>query len=363
MVGASMVSRRGVLLLAVVVCSAVTFAAPQEGTREGASSYPTVSGKAYRFAKIAEGVYYATSTGTMATGSNDPIIVGDREVMVVDTGTSPAAARALVEDLKVITDKPVRYVVNTHFHYDHVNGNQVFAGTATIIGHEYVKNAIEHLDVLHREPYKTSQLTNVPNRIESLQKQLAAEPDEARKVTLQRQLAVAQQGWDALKEVTPTPPSRTYTKRLDLKVGQHEVQLRFLGRGHTNGDTVVYLPKERIVCTGDLMESALAYMGDAQFDEWVATLGALKNLNWDVDLPGHGVPFREKSLVTAFQSYLTDLTTKITDLKRMGMSPEDAAQRVDMTSHQASFPSIVRPGADVRGVRRLYEWLDERAKR
>src|SRR5258705_12499385 len=126
-------------------------------------------GKGYRFEKIADGVYYATATGSMVTGSNNVVIIGDRDVLVVDTGTTPAAARAFIQDLKLVTPKAVRYVVNTHFHYDHTDGNQVYVGKAEIIGHEYVKYAIEKLDVLHREPYQTSQLTNVPNRIEALQ--------------------------------------------------------------------------------------------------------------------------------------------------------------------------------------------------
>src|SRR5262249_36192619 len=138
-----------------------------------------VTGKAYKFEKIAEGVYYATATGSMVTGSNNAVIVGQRETLVVDTGTSPAAARAFLADLKTITDKPVRYVVNTHFHYDHTDGNQVYAGSAQIIAHEYVKTAIQTLDVLQREPFKTSQLTNVPNRIEALKKQVASERDAA----------------------------------------------------------------------------------------------------------------------------------------------------------------------------------------
>jgi len=351
-------------VLAVTVFSTMAPARAQEGGRgQAASPYQTVSGKAYAFARIAEGVYYATSAGTMATGSNDVVVIGDREVLVVDTGTSPAAARALVEDLKLITALPVRYVVNTHFHYDHVNGNQVFAGRATIIGHEYVKYAIENLDVLHREPYQTSQLSNVPLRIESLKKQLASETDAARRTTLQSQLAISEQGFEALKEIRPTPPDKTYSKRLDLKIGHHDVQLLFLGRGHTNGDTVVYLPRERIVCTGDLMEPALAYMGDAQFDEWVTTLDALKKLDWDTLLPGHGAPFQGKTLVTGFQSYLTDLVRTVSELKRQGVSPENAAIRVDMTAHQKDFPQITRPGAELRGVRRLYVWLDERGTR
>src|SRR5258706_2158251 len=136
------------------------------------SPYPVVTGKAYRFEKITDGVFYATATGSIVTGSNNVVIVGQRDVLVVDTGTSPAAARAFQEDLRAITTKPVRYVVNTHFHYDHTDGNQVYAGKADIIAHEYVKTAIQTMDVLHSEPFQTSQLVNVPKRIQDLQKQI-----------------------------------------------------------------------------------------------------------------------------------------------------------------------------------------------
>src|SRR3954470_24508964 len=161
---------------------AIVIGATLNGGAQGPAA--AVSGKAYKFEPVADGVYYATSTGSMATGSNNVAIVGDREVLVVDTGTSPAAARAFIEELKLVTKKPIRYVVNTHFHYDHTDGNQVYAGKADIIAHDYVKLAIQNLDVLHREPFKTSQLTNVPNRIDALRKQIATEPDATRKATL-----------------------------------------------------------------------------------------------------------------------------------------------------------------------------------
>jgi glyoxylase-like metal-dependent hydrolase (beta-lactamase superfamily II) len=148
-----------------------------------------------------------------------------------------------------------------------------------------------------------------------------------------------------------------------LHKGSREIQLLFLGRGHTGGDTVVFLPRERIVCTGDLMESRLAYMGDAFFDEWVTTLGALKNLDFALVLPGHGVPFSDKGLITAFQSYLSDITTKVASLRAQGLNPDQAASRVDLTSHSKDFPQITGPGADVRGVRRIYAWMDERARK
>ena len=324
---------------------------------------PALIGKAYKFEKIAEGVYYATATGSMVTGSNNVAIVGSRDVLVVDTGTTPAAARAFIEDLKLVTTKPVRYVVNTHFHYDHTDGNQAYAGKADIIAHEYVRQAIQTLDVLHREPYQTSQLVNVPRRIDDLKRQITAAKDTATRQTLQQQLKVTEEGFEQLKELKPTPPNVTYATKKVLDLGGREVQLLFLGRGHTNGDTVVFLPKEKIVATGDLMESQIAYMGDAQFAEWLTTLDGLKRLDFDTDLPGHGMPFRGKELITAFQGYLRDLMKQGADLRKQGVTAEAAAQRVDLTAYRSSFPQIQGPGAELRGVRRLYVWMDEQSKK
>src|SRR5258708_7765887 len=130
-----------------------------------------VQGKAYKFEKVAEGIYYATG----GVGSNNVVIVNDQDVVLVDDGTTPATARSLLADIKSITNKPVRTVINTHFHYDHTDGNSVFSPDVEIVGHEYVRTAILTFDVLHREPYKTSQGVRLPDQIPSLQKQVAAE--------------------------------------------------------------------------------------------------------------------------------------------------------------------------------------------
>jgi glyoxylase-like metal-dependent hydrolase (beta-lactamase superfamily II) len=90
--------------------------------------FPIVQGKSYKFEKVAEGVYYATALPrTDGSGSNNVVIVNDRDLVLVDDGTTPAAARAFLEDIKLISNKPVTAVVNTHFHYDHTDGNSVFA--------------------------------------------------------------------------------------------------------------------------------------------------------------------------------------------------------------------------------------------
>ena len=325
------------------------------------TSGPVTKGKAFHFEKITDGVYYATAAGPMITGSNDVVIVNDSDVLLVDAGVTPAVARALVQDVKLLTDKPIRWVVNTHFHYDHTDGNSVFGPEVQIIGHQYVREAILNLDVLHREPFKTAQ-ANLPGQIEALKKQVSAEKDAQKRATLQEQLAATEAEQKQFAEIKPMPPTMTYTSSLTLQRGQREIRLLFLGRGHTPGDTVVFLPKERIVCTGDLMESRLAYMGDGIFDEWITTLDAVKKLDFDTVLPGHGVPFHEKALITAFQSYLKDLTVQVATLRAQGVTADEAAQKVDLTAHKADFPQITGPGADIRGVRRMYQWMDERSK-
>lgn len=341
-----------------------------------AAPYPVVQGKYYKFQKIADGVYYATAeyNGTEFPfgsnpffGANLVVIVNENDVLLVDTGTTPRSARALVADVKRLTDKPIRTVVNTHWHYDHTDGNSVFGPDVQIIATDYVRRQIENFDVLHNEPFRTSTMTAGPALIDAFKKQLAAATDPGQKAALRKKLAdteMAQKEFEHDKtEIKPTPPNRTYAKKLVLHRGSREIDLLFLGRGHTAGDTVVFLPREHIVCTGDLMESRIAYMGSAYFDEWLTTLDALKRLDFQVDLPGHGAPFTDKGLITEFQSYLRDLLEQARKLRAQGVSADDAAKRVDLTAHAGAFPDIQGPGAEVRGVRRVYAWMDERKRK
>jgi cyclase len=321
-------------------------------------NYAVTQGSSYKFEKIADGVYYATGI-VPGLGSNNVVVVNETDVLIVDTGTSPAAARAFVEDIKKLTDKPIRYVVNTHWHYDHTAGNQIFGPEVQIIAADYLYQMLATVDVLHREPFLTSQVTNLSTRIDTLNKEIAAEGNAPQKAALQKDLADAQRLAQQNGEIKVTPPNVHYSTKMVLNRGGREIDMIFLGRGHTGGDTVVFLPKERIVATGDLMESRLAYMGDAFFSEWITTLEELKKLDFAVDLPGHGTPFTNKSLITAYQAYLGDLVSQVTKLKSEGVSPDDAAKRVDLTAHTKDFPQITGPGADIRGVRRMYAWLDE----
>ena len=316
---------------------------------------PIVSG-AHRFEKVTDGIYYATASGTMTVGSNSPIILTDTEAIVIDSEITPAAARALVADLKAITDKPVRYVIDSHYHYDHAFGNQVFGPEVQIIGHDNTRKRL--LGNTMAEYTYLSSVEPVPARIEALRKRIAEETDPAQKTLLERQVANSLAYLEQVKEIKVTPPTVTLDRKMTLFRGGREIQILFFGRGHTDTDVVVFLPTEKIVCTGDLMESVISYMGDAYLTEWPATLDRLMTLDFDTVMPGHGVVFKGKGHIEAFQRYLRDVQKQATDLKKAGVSAADAAARIDLRAFAADFPQIRAAGIDPAAVRRIYALAD-----
>src|SRR4030095_10292814 len=100
------------------------------------------------------------------------------------------------------------------------------------------------------------------------------------------------------------PRNLTRATQMTLYRGQREIQIRYLGRGHTAGDVVVFLPNEKVVMTGDFLTSALSNMSDSYPEEWAASLEALKKLDFDTVLPGHGEAFMDKAKIDYFQAYL-----------------------------------------------------------
>jgi len=169
--------RLRIFALITGLCAAPCLAAQAQPVTQ---NYPVVQGNAYKFEQIADGVYYATVTRP-GLGSNNVVVVNDTDVLIVDSGTSPAAARAFVEDIKKLTDKPIRYVVNTHWHYDHTAGNQIFGPEVQIIAADHLYQMLATVDVLHREPFLTSQVTNLSARIGTLNGQIAAEANAQQK--------------------------------------------------------------------------------------------------------------------------------------------------------------------------------------
>src|SRR4029453_14981460 len=196
----------------------------------------THNGKAFRFNKVAEGVYHAIGTGALAVVGNSSIIVNDNDAIVVDDHVSPAAAWVLLEEVKTLTNKPITTVINTHFHFDHAHGNQIFDPTVQIIGHEFTRRML--LGNPTGMPLYQNYFTAMPGQIETLRKRIAEEKDPAAKAKLQTQLGVTENNYASQKELKPTPPNVTLSTQMALFRGSREIQIRYLGRGHTAGDVV-----------------------------------------------------------------------------------------------------------------------------
>ena len=345
---------RRLLALAFIVTIGIVGAAQ---SRKPAGTEHT--GKAFRFNKVRDGIYHVVGTNNLAVVGNSSVIVNDDDVIVVDDHVSPAAAWVLLEELKEITNKPVTTVINTHFHFDHAHGNQIFDSRVNIIGHEFTRQMLLSNSI--GMPLYRNYVTGLPAQIDDLKKRLASESDATTQAMLERQIAVAESNRKAQAELKPTPPNMTLTDRMTLYRGSREIQIRYLGRGHTAGDIVVFLPREKVVMTGDFLTAGLSNMSDSFPDEWVTSLDALKALDFDTVLPGHGEAFTDKAKIGYFQDYMRDVWTEVSRLKREGVSAEDAAKRADLTKHSAHLP-IQGPGVPLIGVQRIYDLIDKRVR-
>jgi cyclase len=315
---------------------------------------------AYRFQQIAPGVYSAIGTGVLNVGSNSAVIVNRDDLLIVDSHISPESGRAMLQELKTISDKPVRLLVNTHFHYDHVNGNQVFTPAVDIIGHEFTRRKLTG-DILQKGMF-ADLLRGLPRQLEDLTSRAAGEQDAAAKTRLDQQLRVQAAFAESLKDLKVTPPTVTLDDRMTLFRGDREIRLLHLGRGHTGGDVVAYLPKERLLCTGDLLVNGLPNLIDGFINDWPDTLEKLKALDFDDVIPGHGEPFKGKERIDWLQAFLRDLWQQASALHDQKLSVEDAARRIDMTRHKPHYPTIPdRPGIAPSTIARLYELIERRA--
>jgi glyoxylase-like metal-dependent hydrolase (beta-lactamase superfamily II) len=183
-------------------------------------------------------------------------VLGDGEALVVDTRTTHAQAREVLDDLRDLGAPRVGIVVNTHGHYDHAFGNRVFR-PAVIWGHERCRAMIERTGERQRE--------RVAREIPALAAELA--------------------------EVVLDPPEQVFAETAVLDVGGREVRLAYLGRGHTDNDIVVTVPDADVLCAGDLLENgAPPYFGDGFPLDWPTTAAALLALTGErtVVVPGHG---------------------------------------------------------------------------
>ncbi|HEY8491450.1 MAG TPA: MBL fold metallo-hydrolase [Dehalococcoidia bacterium] len=252
---------------------------------------------------------------------NAGFVVGEEAVAVVDTLISPGTARRLLADIRSVTDKPVRYVLNTHHHGDHTFGNQAFP---------------EAVVIAHRE----------------CRSELQANAEAMRRQFSQISPELAQD----LQELQVRLPAVTFNQQLSVHLGSRELQLSYHGPAHTRGDVIVVVPDAGVAFMGDLLTvGVVPGMRDADFPGWIRALEDLQAVGAETLIPGHG-PVGDKTHLRDLRDYLSDLWGQAAEAYARGLSEEEAVQATRLEQ----YAGWLRPQMQAGGVRRAYLQLQDR---
>jgi glyoxylase-like metal-dependent hydrolase (beta-lactamase superfamily II) len=230
--------------------------------------------KKVSFDKLSDHAYAYTAEGDPNTG----IVIGDDAVMVIDTQATPMMAQDVIRRIREVTDKPIKYVVLSHYHAVRVLGASAYNADQIIASHDTYDLIVER-----GEQDMKSEIERFPRLFQAVE-------------------SVPGLTW----------PNLVFKGELTLWLGKLEVKILQLGRGHTKGDTVVWLPNDRVLFSGDLVEyDATPYCGDAYYEDWPATLDALAALKPAKLVPGRGAALKTQDEVATglagTRAFITDL--------------------------------------------------------
>jgi glyoxylase-like metal-dependent hydrolase (beta-lactamase superfamily II) len=227
--------------------------------------------------------------------ANAGLVIGDDCVLVVDTLLTAKEGRRLFADIRKITAKPIRFVVNTHFHRDHTLGNSVFAGLGAVI----VSHSLE----------RESMLAEAPKTLAGL-----------------RQLGL---GEADLRDTAVTVPHVTFSERMTIHLGKQVVELIHLGPSHTAGSSVVYLPRQKVLFAGDILFTNFhPFLGSADLLGWKRALEAVEAMDVVAIVPGHG-PLSTKKDVDELREYLAIFDAKGKEVAAREKDPLKAAAELE----------------------------------
>lgn len=282
----------------------------------------------FELKKVTEGVWAAIARPLPVINCNAAVILLEDGVMVVDTHSRPSAARGLMAQIRTVTDKPVKWVVDTHFHWDHYQGNQAYVGAwpsgTEIIASHATREAIESRGI----PRVKNEIVTAPRRLERLRAERARASAESDRQRLDAEIAAREAYVAELRSMQVTLPSLTFEKSLVLHRGGRSVHILWLGKAHTDGDVIVYLPQDRVIATGDLLHGWLPYMGDSYPYDWIRTLEAAAALDFDAVIAGHGDVMRGKDRFALWARYFRDLLREAGEAYARGDTLAEAREKV-----------------------------------
>lgn len=237
--------------------------------------------------KVSENVYlirHEDSPNAVSQG-NTTVIIGEKSVLVIDAPFLPSSSRKDIQEIKKITNKPVAYLVNSHYHSDHTFGNTVYRDSFPYISIIAQKNGIKMQKLsAQRFPGLKRNYENIKSKLEAGRDQSGKTLTETQKDSLRKEL----KRFEEFQNYSYTLPNVVFDEELDIDLGNLLVQLRYFGRGNTVGDIVTHVPSLNLVVAGDLIVSPIPYAYLGYPSEWMETLKRISALNPSIIIPGHG---------------------------------------------------------------------------
>jgi glyoxylase-like metal-dependent hydrolase (beta-lactamase superfamily II) len=293
--------------------------------------------------KVAEGIYafIAPDGVTPIVSGNSIAIVGDDGVLVVDAGQFPSVARAQIAAIRKITGKPVRFLVNSHWHPDHWLGNGEYAAAFPGVPIISTRNtyalarskALPFIDTTYAQQTMailTGMLAagkhrdSTPFTPSELQYYRYAEPQFKEYLT-------------ELRHVTPVPPNTLFTDTLTVFLGKREVRVMFLGRANTGGDAVVYVPDANVLMTGDIVVSPYPYGIGSFIGEWIDVVAKLQAMHASVIVPGHGAVQHDGHYLDMLSRLLTSVRTQTAAAAAQGFTLPETRKAMKLDDFQKEF--------------------------
>lgn len=298
-----------------------------------------------KFKKLKEGIYLAYRPETLRywVEGNVVIIVNDSDVVVVDASGTPRSAQTVIAEIRRLTNKPVRYLINTHGHGDHTIGNQEYVKAfpgIEIVAHEktaeYISGAgYQYVDDIARstESRKKEGEAEIA-RLQAAGRQADRPVIENLTQYYRHDINVRQTEY---RKVKRTPPTITVAGGMRLRRGDRIIEVLHLGAGDTPGDLIVYLPRERLVCTGDMVTQPVPF-GFSRFPlEWKETLNQLSQLDFDILVPGHGEVQQGKDYLRSVMSLLQSVQDQVEAGVAAGLELEAVRGKVDLSEFVQRF--------------------------
>ncbi|WNS46782.1 MBL fold metallo-hydrolase [Paenibacillus sp. MMS20-IR301] len=254
---------------------------------------------------IADGIYALEAAEQGGAMSNAGIIDLGGCTLIFDTFNTPQAGQDLRRAALHLLNQPVRYVVNSHWHGDHVRGNQMFC-EETIIASNITRELMRRTqpEWLAR---MTPLLPNLQTDLAALAAAISAEPDEAARLRLTAEQAYLQEIRESIETLIVTYPAITYSRELTLSGSKRSVALRSLGEAHTACDTILYSPADSVVFAGDVIAvQNHPLFTDGNPQSWLLALDTLEKLGAQQIVPGHG-PVSGAGSISSMRQYITDL--------------------------------------------------------